>query len=62
MLARIESNEFVTIDTISTEGIWTYNPEVIKTNDNHYLIYFSNSKVNGVLDIYENEIVLKKYK
>lgn len=61
-ISKIENNRFVTIDTISNTSIWTYNPEVIKTVDGHYIVFFTNQETNGYLDIYDNKIDLIRYK
>jgi len=55
-LSTIENQEFTTIDTLLKRSIWTYGPRVIKTPDNHYVVFFSNSKTNGYLDIIEDKI------
>ena len=61
-VAKIQNKKFVTINLLSNESIWTYNPEVIKTHNNHYIAFFNNEKVNGYLDIYDNEINLIRFK
>jgi len=61
-VAKIENKKFVTIDAISKESIWTYDPEVIKTIDDHYVVFFSNETTKGYLDIYDNKINLIRYK
>ena len=59
---KIENKKFVIIDTISNQSIWTYDPEVIKTSDNHSIVFFKNDEVNGFLDIFDNKINLIRYK
>ena len=61
-IAKIENKKFVTIDTVSTQTLWTYDPEVIRTIDNHYLVFFDNDKAKGYLDLFENDIDLVRYK
>lgn len=61
-ICRIANNRFVTVDTISNESIWTYNPEVIRTNDDHFIVFFKNKDVGGYLDIVDNKINIIRYK
>lgn len=61
-LTKVENNRFVTIDLISNESIWTYAPEVLRTADNHFIVFFKNDKVNGYLDVVNNKINLIRSK
>lgn len=61
-ITKIEHNKFVTLDTISNTSIWTYDPEVIRTVDGHYIVFFSNEEAKGYLDICGNKINLIRYK
>lgn len=61
-LTKIENNRFVTIDTVSEKSIWTYDPEVFLKQDGHMIILFKNQEVEGVLDIFENQITLRRKK
>jgi hypothetical protein len=61
-LAQIENKKFVTIDTISNESLWTYDPEVIRTKDNHNIIFFTNEKVSGYIDLLDNKLNVIRYK
>lgn len=61
-LAKIHNGKFVTINKISNKSIWTYDPEVIKTIDNRYIVFFENNEVGGYLEILGNEISLIRYK
>lgn len=61
-LTKIENNRFVSIDLISDESIWTYEPEVLRTDDNHFVVFFKNDKENGYLEIMDNRINLMRYK
>ncbi len=61
-LTKIENNRFVTLDTISDKSIWTYDPEVFVKDDGHLIVLFKNQEVEGVLDIYENQITVKRKK
>ena len=61
-LTKIQNGKFVTIDTISNTRIWTYNPEVIKTRDGRYIVFFENQKVKGYLEVLGNQITLMRYK
>lgn len=57
-LATVENNKFVTIDTVSNESIWTYNPEAFKTEENHLLVFFDNNEAKGYLEIWNNQIMV----
>ncbi|WP_316789606.1 hypothetical protein [Pedobacter frigoris] len=61
-LAKIHEGKFVTLNEISNESIWTYNPEVIKTSDGRCVVFFENKEVNGYVEIFGNEITLMRYK
>jgi hypothetical protein len=61
-VTRIVNKKFVTIDTISNESLRTYDPEVIKTKDNHYITFFTNEKVSGYIDLFDNKINVIRYK
>ncbi|SMC60822.1 hypothetical protein SAMN04488101_101669 [Pedobacter nyackensis] len=61
-LAKISDGKFVNVDTISEKSIWTYNPQVIRTTDNKYIIFFDNKETNGYIEILDNTIVLMRYK
>lgn len=61
-IAKIENKRFVTIDILSDKSIWTYDPEVTKTTDNHFVVFFHNEKVEGYLDIFNNSITLTRYR
>jgi hypothetical protein len=61
-LTKIENNRFVTIDTVSEISIWTYNPEVFLKQDRHMIVFFKNQEAEGVLDIFENQITVRRKK
>ena len=61
-LTEIIGNKFVSIDTISNESLWTYNPEVFITPDKHSIVFFDNEKASGYLDIFENTIKVVRRK
>lgn len=61
-LTKIVDGKYETIDTISSQGLWTYDPEVFTTADNHYVIFFDNSDAKGYYDIYENNITVVRQK
>jgi hypothetical protein len=61
-LAIIENKKFKTIDTIANESYWTYDPEVIKTTDNHYITFFDNDKAKGYLEVIGNKIYAIRYR
>jgi hypothetical protein len=57
-LTEIVNGKFETIDTISNQRLSTYDPEVFKTADNHYIVFFENSYAKGYYDIFENNITI----
>jgi hypothetical protein len=61
-LTKIENNKFITLDTITDTSIWTYDPEVFVKSDGHLIVLFKNQEVEGALDIYENQITVKRKK
>lgn len=61
-LTKIGDNRFVTIETVSEESIWTYNPEVFLKDNRHVIVLFKNLKVEVVVDTYENQITVRRNK
>ncbi len=61
-IAKIENHRFVTVDTLSNKSFWTYDPEVIKNEGGHWFVFFTNSEIDGYLDIWNNCITLVQYK
>jgi len=61
-ITEILNNKFKNVQLLSDISIWTYGPEVVRTKDNHSIIFFSNEKANGYLDIFENRLKLYLYK
>jgi hypothetical protein len=59
-LTKVENNRFITIDTVSDKNLWTSNPEVSRQQDGHMIIVFKNREVVGILDIFENQIIVKR--
>lgn len=59
-LTKVENNRFITIDTVSDKNLWTSNPEVSRQQDGHMIIVFKNQEVEGILDIFENQIIVKR--
>jgi hypothetical protein len=60
-ISKIENKKLINIGLVCNESIWTYNPEVIQTIENHYIVFFSNETLKGYLDIYDNQIRLIKF-
>jgi hypothetical protein len=60
-LAEISGHKFKNIELLSEKSIWTYYPEVIKTIDNHYVLFFDNDEAAGYVDIFANSIKLYLY-
>jgi hypothetical protein len=61
-LTKIEGNNFVTIDTISSKTFWTYNPRVFVSENGTFVVSFKNNEVNGYLEIFENKITVVRSK
>ncbi|MBS1608712.1 MAG: hypothetical protein JSS70_08130 [Bacteroidetes bacterium] len=61
-LTQVVDGKFVSIDTVSNESLWTYDPEVFITPDKHSIVFFDNEKVSGYLDIFENTIKVRRRK
>lgn len=59
-LTKVENNRFITIDTVSDKNLWTSDPEVFRKQDGHMIIVFKNREVEGILDIFENQIIVKR--
>jgi len=59
-LTKVENNRFITIDTVSDKNLWTSNPEVSRQQDGHMIIVFKNREVVSILDIFENQIIVKR--
>lgn len=61
-VARIAQDRFVTLDTVSNVSIWTYRSVVIRTIEDHYVVFFANDDTKGYMDIFENKISLYRYR
>jgi hypothetical protein len=61
-VSKVENKRLINLGLVCNESIWTYNPEVIRTIENHYVVYFSNETIKGYLDIFENQIGLMRIK
>jgi hypothetical protein len=61
-LATIDNNKFVKIDTVSSESIWSNDPEVFITTDKHLVVFFENEDVKGYFDIIDNQINIIRQK
>lgn len=55
-VATIEDRKFMNIATVCDKSIWTYNPEVFVTPEQHAIVFFKNDDVKGYLDIFENQV------
>jgi len=61
-LATIIDSKYENICVVANERIRTYNPEVIKTTDGHFVVFFTNNETEGYLDIYNDQIDLVRYR
>lgn len=61
-ISTIENKRLVYLQLICNDRLFTYNPEVIRTKDNHDIVFFYNNEKNiGYLDIAGNNILLTRY-
>lgn len=61
-ISKIENKKLINVGLVAEESIWTYEPEVIHTTDNHYVVFFNNRKTKGYVDISGNKIELVRFK
>lgn len=61
-VAKITADRFVTLDTVSSVSLWTYDPTMTRTVDDHYVMFFANSAAMGYIDIFENKIAVYRTK
>lgn len=59
-LAKVENNIFVNIGIISNDSLWSYEQNIIKTKDNHFIYMFGGQKAKGYLDISNNNIEITR--
>lgn len=59
-LSKIENSRLVTIDTISAKSLWTFEPFVFKDENGHLMVALKNQQVEGILDIFENQITIMR--
>jgi len=56
-IAEINDGKFKIIQQLSDKRLWTDNAEVLKNNDNHFILAFEGeNNRDGYLDIFENRI------
>lgn len=61
-LATIQNKKFVIIDTLSQKGFWSYDSDVIKTKDGHFIVFFKNEEVEGYFDVNGRKICVIRYR
>jgi hypothetical protein len=61
-IAKIIRDHFVTLDTLANVSIWTYDPIVTRTVDDHYVVFFENDVTKGYVDVFGNKISLYRYR
>ncbi|WP_437921921.1 DUF4304 domain-containing protein [Sphingobacterium sp. LRF_L2] len=59
---QMEKGRKTIIDTVSDKSLWTYNPEVFLKQDGHMIFFFKNQEVEETLDIFENQITVRRNK
>jgi hypothetical protein len=59
LLANINNKKFNIIDTISKDFLFAAEPEQIRLNDNHFVIFISGIERNGYIEIKNNNIKVK---
>lgn len=60
LIDKIENQRLVTVDTISDGPIWTYDPEVILNVNGHMIVPLNLDDNEGFLDIFENQITIRR--
>ncbi|MCR8558145.1 hypothetical protein KXD93_10845 [Mucilaginibacter sp. BJC16-A38] len=61
-LGKLQGTKLVTIDTVSQDSLWSYDTDVIKTGDGHFITFFKNEKVEGYLDVFGNSVNVIRYR
>ena len=61
-LGKIQSKKLVIIATVSQESVWSYDTQVIKTVDGHFIAFFKNENVDGYLDVFGNGLTITRYR
>ncbi|MDO7847394.1 hypothetical protein Q5H92_13575 [Hymenobacter sp. M29] len=60
-LAKVSRGKFVTIAPIADFSIRTSDPEMVRTDNGHYVLFYRNREENGYLDVHENAITVFRY-
>lgn len=60
-VGEIINGEFINIQLISNEPFYNYDHQIIKRENNHYLVLFEDSDAKGYLEILNNNIYIHKY-
>ena len=61
-LATIENRRFIMQEQILDHGLVTYDPEMIKTADGHYVMFFDDANSSGYFDVKGDMITVNIYK
>lgn len=59
-VASIRGNRLARVCSLSDESLSTYSPQMIVGDDGHMRVWFSNTKTEGFLDIYGNQISINR--
>jgi hypothetical protein len=54
-ICKIRDKKFVMAATLPINDVWSYDQQIIKTNNNHTILIFNN-QIKGYLDIFQNKI------
>lgn len=60
-LAQVTQGKYAKVAAIADFGLWTYEPEMIKTVDGHYVVFYDNQKEKGYLEVTGNTLTLFRY-
>jgi hypothetical protein len=60
-VGKVQNGKLVTMDTISQASLWGDNTDVIRTADDHFMVFFKNDKLEGYLDVFKNKINIIRY-
>ena len=60
-LAQVIQGKYVKIAAIADYSLWTYEPEMIKTINGNYVVFYDNRKDKGYLEVNGNSITVFRY-
>lgn len=61
-LSTVSNQKLVTVQQLSSTGLWTYNPRVLQLGKEHHLMFFQNKKAIGCIENIKNKISILREK